>query len=146
MEGNLTLQKDVIVDILENRVRFFGTTGKILLPCPATVATLIQQIPTNKLITTDLLRKQLSAQFNVQGTCPVTTRRALVAIANDANSGVLYWRAINQNGRLMANYPGGVEGHAALLSKAGFTIDTGGKVPKVKQFKESLFRFEENRT
>ncbi|MBO0777997.1 MAG: hypothetical protein J2P37_04135, partial [Ktedonobacteraceae bacterium] len=49
-------QEDAIVDIPENRIRFFGTSGKMLLPSPATVETLIEKIPERQLMTTDLLR------------------------------------------------------------------------------------------
>jgi alkylated DNA nucleotide flippase Atl1 len=137
----MSLPEDIIVEIPENRVKFFGTTGKMLLPCPATVAALIQKIPAGKLITTNLLAKQLSVQFKVQGTCPVTTRKALQAIANDPNSQVAYWRVINKNGGLLASYPGGVAGQAARLTAAGFTIETGGKAAKVKDFSTHLARF-----
>ena len=132
------VQQDTIVEIPLNRVKFFGTTGKMLLPSPATVAAVIQNIPARKLITTDLLRQKLTAQFEVEGTCPVTTQKALRAIANDSCSHVAYWRVINQTGGLIGIFPGGVEGHAALLRREGFTIDTNGKTPKVKQFRESL--------
>jgi alkylated DNA nucleotide flippase Atl1 len=134
-------QADAIVDIPPNRVKFFGTTGKMLLPSPATVGALIQRIPVRKLITTELLRKELTDQFKVEGTCPVTTQKALQAIAHDSNQNVAYWRVINKNGQLIARFPGGVAGHAALLRKEGFAIDTKGKAPVVKQFRESLVRF-----
>jgi hypothetical protein len=134
-------QKDVIVDIPPNRVKFFGATGRMLLPSPATIEALIQKIPLNQLITTNLLRKKLTEQFNVQGTCPVTTKKALQAIANSSSKHVAYWRVINQNGGLMSYFPGGVEGHATLLRKEGFAMDANEKAPKVKQFKESLVRF-----
>ena len=137
----MELQEDVIVDIPENRIRFFGGSGKMLLPSPATVAALIKEIPANKLITTELLRQKLTAQFNVQGTCPVTTQKALQAIANNSSKNVAYWRIVNKNGGLIAKFPGGVEGHAALLRQEGYTIDTKGKIPKVKEFRESLVRF-----
>ncbi len=135
------VQPDAIVDIPPNRVKFFGATGKMLLPSPATVAAVIQKIPANKLITTDLLRKELTDQFDVQGTCPVTTKKALQAVAHDANYNVAYWRVVNQNGGLIMVFPGGVNGHAALLRREGFTIDTNGKALRVKPFKESLVRF-----
>ncbi|MCI0348660.1 MAG: MGMT family protein, partial [Acidobacteriales bacterium] len=125
-----------------NRVKFFGTTGKMLLPSPATVASLIETIPARKLITTDLLRKKLTAQFQVQGTCPVTTKKALQAIAQDSSQHVAYWRVVNQSGGLIAVFPGGVEGHAARLRQEGFTIDTNGKTPKVKKYTESLVHLE----
>ena len=136
-------QEDAIVDIAEQQVRYFGRPGKMLLPSPATVAALIQKIPAHKLLTTDLLRRKLADQFNVQGTCPVTTKKALQAIANDASQHVPYWRVIKQNGELNAIFPGGVEGQAALLRQEGFTIDTNGKAPKVKHFKASLVRFDD---
>ena len=135
-------QADEIVDIPENRIKFFGGPGKMLLPGSATVEALIKRIPENQLITTDLLRQQLTHQFNVQGTCPVTTRKALQTIAHDSSSQVAYWRVINQSGGLIANFPGGIEGHAALLRKEGFTIDTTGKAPKVKNFREDLVHFD----
>ena len=137
----MELQEDVIVDIPENRIRFFGGSGKMLLPSPATVAALIKEIPANKLVTTELLRQKLTAQFNVQGTCPVTTQKALQAIAHNSSKSVAYWRIVNKNGGLIAKFPGGVEGHAALLRQEGYTIDTKGKIPKVKEFRESLVRF-----
>jgi alkylated DNA nucleotide flippase Atl1 len=68
---------------------------------------------------------------------------ALQAIANDTSKNVAYWRVIKQNGELNAIFPGGVEGQAAHLRQEGFTIDTNGKVPKVKQFKASLVHFDQ---
>jgi hypothetical protein len=134
-------QVDAIVDIPPNRVRYFGTTGKMLLPCPATVAAVIQKIPAHKLITTDLLRRTLTDQFEVEGTCPITTQKSLQVVAHDAASQVPYWRVIRQNRNLMAKFPGGVESHAALLQEEGFTIETAGKIPSVKQYKENLIHF-----
>jgi alkylated DNA nucleotide flippase Atl1 len=128
---------DVIVDIPKERVKFFGGTGKMLLPSPATVAALIKKIPKRKLITTSLLCKELTDQFKVRGTCPVTTQKALQAIAREKN--IAYWRVINSNGGLIARFPGGAAGQAALLVEEGFTIDTKGKVSKVKNFRESLW-------
>lgn len=139
----MELQEDNIVDIPANRIRFFGGTGKMLLPSPATVATLIKRIPEHQLITTDLLRKKLTDQFDVQGTCPITTQKALQAIAHDANKQVAYWRVIKKSGELFSHFPGGVEGHAALLRREGFTIDTSGKGPKIKEFTQCLAHFEE---
>ena len=41
----MTMQANLIVDIPAKRVKFFETTGKMLRPCPATIAALIEQIP-----------------------------------------------------------------------------------------------------
>jgi alkylated DNA nucleotide flippase Atl1 len=123
---------------------FFGGTGKMLLPSPATLATLIKKIPKGKLITTNLLCKELTDQFKVRGTCPVTTQKALQAIAHGSSRNIAYWRVINTNGGLIARFPGGAAGQAALLVEEGFTIDTKGKVSKVKKFRESLVCFKSN--
>lgn len=136
MQSQAVLQ-DRIVDIPPNRVKFFGCTGKMLLPSPATVASVIKRIPPHRLITTELLRKTLTDEFEVEGTCPVTTQKALQAVANEAVTNVPYWRVINQNGSLNNKFPGGVASQAALLEQEGFTI-IQGKIPKVSQFKESL--------
>jgi alkylated DNA nucleotide flippase Atl1 len=135
-------QEDLIVEIPENRVKFFGGGGKMLLPSPATVADLIQKIPEHKLITTGLLCKELAGQFKVRGTCPVTTQKALQAIAHDSSKNLPYWRVVNTNGGLIARFPGGAENQAALLRKEGFVIDTKQKVPKVKSFSGSLVSFD----
>ena len=135
-------QKDVIVDIPEDRVKFFGGTGKMLLPSPATVAALIKKVPKRKLITTNLLCKELLRSIQVRGTCPVTTQKALQAIAHGSSKNIAYWRVINANGGLIARFPGGAAGQAAHLVEEGFAIDSEGKAPKVKNFKENLVRFD----
>jgi hypothetical protein len=133
-------KEDTIVDIPEERLRFFGGAGKMLLPGPATVAAAIDKVHEHKLITTNLLCQTLAQQFNVRGTCPVTTQRALQAVAHDASNKVAYWRVIKANGGLIAQFPGGAEGQAEHLRKEGFTFDRKGKVSKVTNFRESLVR------
>jgi hypothetical protein len=133
--------KDEIVDIPPDRVRYFGTTGKMLLPSPTTIASVIKRIPQDKLLTTDLLRDELTQQFGVEGTCPVTTKKSLAFLANNAPDDVAYWRVLRPTGELMATYPGGLVGHASHLEDEGFSIDTHGKAPKVKDFKQSIIHF-----
>ena len=137
----MALQEDLIVDIPPERVKFFGTTGKMLLPSVATVAALVAQIPASRLLTTTQLRQKLTAQFNVQGTCPVTTRKALKAIAQDASSPAPSWRVINQDGGLLSVYPGGKTAQAARLQAEGLAVEPG-KTPKVKNFADSLAVFD----
>jgi alkylated DNA nucleotide flippase Atl1 len=139
---NMVPQEDLIVEILENRLKFFGGEGKMSLPSPATVAALIEKIPEHKLITTSLLCKELTQRFKVRGTCPVTTQKALQEIAHDSANECPYWRVVNASGGLIARFPGGTKGQAAFLRKEGFAIDTRQKVPKVKGFSESLVRFD----
>jgi hypothetical protein len=134
---NMEPKEDAIVDIPKDRARFFGGTGKMLLPGPATVAALIEKVPARKLISTNLLCRKLTQQFNVQGTCPVTTQKALQAVAHEPGNEVAYWRVIKANGGLIARFPGGAEGQAERLRKEGFAVDSKGKVPN---FRESLVR------
>jgi hypothetical protein len=134
------LLKDEFKDIPQAQIGYFGGPGRMLLPSDATVAALIGEVPEKMVITTDLLCKVLAQRFKVQGTCPVTTRKALQAIAADASKPVAYWRVIKQNGELIEKYPGGVEGQAAHLREEGFTIDGSGKKPKVARYKASLVK------
>ncbi len=133
----MTEQEDIIVDIPQNRVKFFGTTGKMLLPSATAVAAIVAQIPAAQLMTTAQLRQKLTRQFNVQGTCPITTRKALKSIAHDVSSAAPYWRIVSQNGGLIAGFPGGAAAQAARLEAEGFAIDES-KSPKVRDFRLNL--------
>lgn len=117
------LIKDEIVDIPDNRVKFFGTEGKMLLPCPSTVAKVIATIPAGKIITTGLLREHLTEKFEVEATCPVTIKKALVAIAKDDSNDAPYWRVINQSGKVIANLPASAD----KLQADGLAIEVDGK-------------------
>jgi len=136
------LLEDTIVDIAKDRERSLGASGKMLLPCPSTVEALLKQIPEDKLITIDLIRKKLADQFNVQTTCPFNTKLCLRALANDPGKKVAYWRVVRGAGELIDYFPGGVAGHAAFLNKQGFVIDYDGKKPKVKNLRKNLVQFD----
>lgn len=138
-ESNLMImQADAIVDIPAERVKFFGTTGRMLLPSPATLQAAIADIPAGQLLTTDRLRQRLAAQFKVEAVCPVTTRRSLKALAQTGDGP--YWRVINADGGLNADYPGGVTAHADHLREEGIIIDVSGKKPKVSDYQTYLQR------
>ena len=137
-EYNMAPEEDVIVDIPKERLSFFGGAGKMLLPSPATVAAQIEKMPAGTLITTNLLYQKLTRQFNVRGTCPVTTQKVLQVIAHDPTNAVAYWRVVKANGGLINRFPGGAEGQAERLRKEGFTLDRKGKTPKVMNFRQSL--------
>jgi alkylated DNA nucleotide flippase Atl1 len=138
--------EDSIVQIAPQLERFFGTSGRMLKPCAATVAVLVAQIPSGQVVTSDVLRRKLADQFGVEVACPYDTKMALLAIANDSSlhqSGlkVPYWRVVKANGELNPKYPGGLEAHVALLKSEGFTVDDSGKKPRIKPFKDKLFAF-----
>jgi hypothetical protein len=91
----------------------------MLLPGPASVAALIEKVPAHKLITTNLPSQKLTKQFNVRGTCPVTTQKALQAVAQDPSNEVAYPRVINANRGLITRFPGGAEGQEGTTKKKG---------------------------
>lgn len=134
----MELEQDAIVDIKENQIRYFGGAGKMLLPSRTTIVALLQQIPEQKLMTTDMIRRKLANQFNVQGTCPVTTKKALQAIAADNREAVAYWRVVKQNGELPGYCPGGVAQHAVLLQQEGVAVEPRGKGLRVVGFRDRL--------
>jgi alkylated DNA nucleotide flippase Atl1 len=135
------LQEDLIADISKAREKFFGCSGKMLLPSRKTVQALLEQIPQHQLATTEWIQRTLAAQFNVQVTCPVATRKALQAIAKDSSGNLAFWRVVKKNGELMAIFPGGVAVQAEQLTQQGFEIDAIGKKPKVLNLKSNLVNF-----
>ena len=134
----MALEKSEIVEIPPNRIKFFGGPGKMLLPGLGTVAEVVEKIPAQSLLTTGLLRQILTRQFNVQGTCPVTTKKLLIALAQGPNRSVPYWRVINQDGSLISQFPGGAGRQADLLVKEGFSVEPKGKAMVVKDFRRRL--------
>ena len=131
-------ETDAIVDIPPQRVKYFGGPGKMLLPGTASLAAMLARVPQAQLTTTQQLRQALTQRFGVQGTCPVTTQKALQSLANQPGQTVAYWRVVGGSGGLVARFPGGAQSHAALLKQEGFEIDTSGGTPRVKHFKQRL--------
>lgn len=132
------MQQNLIVDIPENRIKFFGGRGKMLLPTPEVLSNMIKTIPESKLLTLDALRKALAKQFEVLGVCPVTTKKSLIALANDSEVNVPFWRVLKPTGELLNYLPGGLESQANQLKAEGFSLDDRGKTLKVKNFRQSL--------
>jgi alkylated DNA nucleotide flippase Atl1 len=137
----MELQEDVIADISKAREKFFGCSGKMLLPSRKTVEALLEQIPQHQLATTEWIQRTLASQFNVQVTCPVATRKALQTIAKDSSGNLAFWRVVKKNGELMTIFPGGVAVQAARLTQQGFEIDMTGKKPKVFNLKANMVDF-----
>ena len=136
------LNVDTIVDITPERAKLFGVKGKMLQPSVATVAALIEQVPAGKLVTTDLLRRVLAHQFDVEITSPTDTRRVLRALADDPNTTVPFWRVLKGSGELLSSVPGSFSVQADLLIAEGFSLDTKGKLPRVINFRDFLMRFD----
>ncbi len=137
----MELHEDIIVEIPPERVKFFGCAGKMLIPCPATVAALLLEIPEGKLITTAQLREELALRKYVQAVCPPSTQKALKAIAKDPVNKAPYWRIVKPDGELMAFLPGGVADQLQHLEDEGFDFLITEKTQKVLHIKRRLFHF-----
>lgn len=132
------LPKDEIVKVSQGMARYYGPDARMLLPCPATVEAVVKKVPAHQLITIDLIREKLAAQFGVETTCPFNTKLCLRELANRPNTKTPYWRVVRANGELLPYFPQGVKGHAAHLKNEGFAVSTKGKAPKVKNLSDNL--------
>lgn len=108
--------EDQVVPISAEREKFFGCSGRMLLPSPSTVATVVEEIPSGKVATLDLLRSELARRAGVEAVCPFQTKQALRAIATQSVA-VPFWRLVRKNGEMLKYLPGGVARQAAFLKK-----------------------------
>lgn len=131
---------DEIVPISPDRQKFFGVAGRMLLPCPDTVAALLREVPSGKVVTMEVLRGELARRRGVEAVCPFQTKQALRAIA-EKPEGIPFWRLVAKNGALLKYLPGGVEKHAALLKKERVPIEATASGQRVKGLKASLQAF-----
>ena len=124
--------------------------GRMLIPKPLDVDSLMRSIERGKLATVEQIRDQLAKDFHADFTCPLTTgifiRIAAEAAEEDLGRGekkiTPYWRVIKADGSLNEKLPGGTEAQAARLREEGHSIEPGkGKrAPKVKDFGKSLHK------
>ena len=134
----MELPNDPIVEISPAREKFFGSSGRMLLPSRATVETFLLAIPAGQLATTDMLRKAMGAHFQVEAVCPVTTKKALQSIARDAQPGSPFWRVIKGKGEVMSLFPGSAADQASRLAAEGFGFEAGKKLPRVENYRAYL--------
>lgn len=135
-------KEDHIVDIPENRVKYFGTTGKMLLPGTVSVAALLREIPVGKLTTISQMGKALAVRNSVQGTCPITLKKALLAAYCEEGDSLPWWRTVGTGGRPLTSFPGGIDGQAARLIGEGHRIAGDGEMKQaVEGYREFLHDF-----
>lgn len=94
MTMKMHMLADEVVPIAPERERFFGCSGRMLLPCPSTVAAVVKEIPSGKVATLELLRSELARRAEVEAVCPFQTKQALRAIA-DQTDAVPLWRVVS---------------------------------------------------
>ena len=120
----------------------------ILVPTPLMADAEIRTVRKGKLITHGELRQRLARREKADSTCPMTLGIFLRIISEvaeeDRREGkkriTPYWRVVKDDGSLNPKFPGGVEGHAALLGAEGHTIapGKGKKPPRVEGFDRAL--------
>jgi len=129
---------------------------KILVPTPLLVDGQIRKVKKGKLVTVNQIREKLAKDFKAESTCPMTLgiflRIISEAAEEDRKNGknmsraqsreriTPYWRVVKDDGSLNPKFPGGVKAQATLLKEEGHKIvpGKGKKLPKVRDFKESL--------
>jgi hypothetical protein len=122
--------------------------GRMLVPTPRLLDSLIREIEPGKLSTLRALRARLARDFNADLTCPLTTAifmRIVAEVAEEeARAGrrevTPYWRVLRDNGHLHDTYPGAPLVQAERLRSEGHEIlpDEGGRTPRVRDFERAL--------
>lgn len=139
-----------LVDVPPKMQKRFGK-GKMLIPRPLDVDSLIQRVPKGRLVTISEIRNKLAKDFNADCTCPLTTGIFLRIVAETAEEDLVmgmkditpYWRVVGDDGSLRERFPGGVKAQAQRLMEEGHSIvpGKGKKSPKVKDFEKYLVKF-----
>lgn len=122
---------------------------QIVLVNPREVEAWMQQVPEGRLTTLMEICKKLAQDYGVQACCTLTAGIFTMTAANAAEemkaegkpNDLPYWRTLKSGGELNPKYPRGIEGHAALLEKEGFTIIYKGKKAFVKDYDQYLHQF-----
>jgi hypothetical protein len=126
------LRDDVLVDIPRDQQRRFGVSGKMLKPSRASVADAVSKVPRGAVMPITELRQRLANRHGAQTTCPFLTKRALMAIAEDANGTAPYWRIVRANGAMIDYFPGGGAAQARRLK-----VEARGTMAAQKAFPRS---------
>ena len=125
------------VEVKEGPEKWNETYGgnKMLIATPIAIDKLVRTIPSKTIITTEQLRAMLAEDYGADYTCPLTTGIFLNIVAKAAEEAreegakeiAPYWRVVKTDYTLNPKFPGGIEAHAKLLQKEGFTIAPKGK-------------------
>lgn len=134
---------DEIVALSPDRQKSFGGARTMLLPSPGTVAQQLRKVPPGKVVTMEVLRRELAEVHGADTVCPFQTKQALRAIAAQPD-GVPHWRLVASNGELLKYLPGGIERQAAKLKEEHVPLQASASGQKVKSLKASVHTFTPN--
>jgi hypothetical protein len=124
----------------------------IVLVNPSEVIEFMNRVPHGRLITIIEICKAIARRYQVKGCCTLTTGIFITTAANAVDEaqkenrdlGIPYWRTLKADGFLNEKYPGGVEGHKALLEQEGFIVVKKGKRYRVDNFRPYLASLSEH--
>lgn len=125
--GKIVQDKDMLVEIPENRRRYFGGEGLMLLPGRDSVEAALRAIASGHIRTTANIGRELASAAGAQGTCPMTLRRVLRDIVREDAANIPWWRAVCAGGAMFASAPGGREEQARRLKAEGVSVCGQGK-------------------
>ena len=120
--------------------------GKMLIAAPMLVDAQIRKVKKGKLVTSKQIAERLAKDAGADFTCPLTTGIFINIAARAAEEDRVkgekqitpYWRVIKSDGKLNEKFPGEIESHAVKLRAEGHRLDKATKVPRVKDFENSL--------
>ncbi len=124
--------------------RYQATT--MLIAEPMQYHTIIEKLPTGKIITTDILRAHLAKRAGAGVTCPLTAGIFVNICAHAAiergDTAFPWWRVLKAKGELNEKYPEGIDGQKLRLEADGFTVEQKGKRYFVKDYKRHMWECE----
>jgi len=120
----------------------------VVLVNPSDVVALMRQVPPGRLTTLSEICQWLARKYQVKGCCTLTAGIFVMTAANAVEEAraegreldIPYWRTLKANGSLNEKFPGGLEGHKALLEAEGVTVVQKGKRYFVLAYQDFLFR------
>lgn len=119
-----------IVDIPEAWQKNMGS-GKMVIVSPAHFRDALKLVPKGYVVTLSELRRKFAADYQVKGTCPLTSGIFLRIVGEAAeearDEGCLedvtpYWRVVRDDGSMFGKFPVGSVGQAELLASEGIDV------------------------
>lgn len=129
-----------IIPVPEKMQKFYGN-GQMLHPELAMVIEVIELIPRGKVMTIDILAKQLAETYGADVTCPMRIGNLLKKLSK-TESKIPFWRVIRKDHQMIKldNY----ENWATILEKEGLSLEfTNSNQIKVLAAQNQFFRFTE---
>lgn len=119
----------------------------VVLVNPSDVVALMRQVPPGRLTTLFEICRWLAQKHQAKGCCTLTAGIFVMIAANAVEEArqegrdldIPYWRTLKTDGYLNEKFPGGLEGHKALLEAEGFTVSQKGKRYYVAAYQDVLF-------